>query len=222
MNRPVPEADPVAYAHDKYELENRGKRSLIGKAWGPFSSHPNTINAAKSGTPQMTSFHPTIPASVPASAANGDTGTGEVTAGGGSDVSVGVSTNSSTIDKSPDARMSQGGGNQAAPATPASPAGDAATGVAAPAKPGAAADAAATPLPKPDASLPQNHTGITKKLTPAEQLKQQRKMVEAQKKMAAASAKQRKKQEAELAKTNKKKDSGQPAAPAAPPPATQQ
>ena len=37
MKRPVPEADPVALSRMKYELENREKRSLISKAWGPFS-----------------------------------------------------------------------------------------------------------------------------------------------------------------------------------------
>src|SRR5262249_46675697 len=34
MNRPVPEADPVAYSRMKYEQENRVTRSLLGKAWG--------------------------------------------------------------------------------------------------------------------------------------------------------------------------------------------
>jgi outer membrane protein assembly factor BamD len=79
MNRPVPEADPAAYARMKYELENRGKRSFMSKAWGPFSGHPDMTAAAKSGTPQMTGFRPQIPASVPAAAA-GATGVTDVTA----------------------------------------------------------------------------------------------------------------------------------------------
>ena len=66
MKRPVPEADPVAYARMKYELENRTSRSLLGKVWGPFSGKPDTSVAAKSGSPQMTGFRPHIPVSVPA------------------------------------------------------------------------------------------------------------------------------------------------------------
>src|SRR5215469_10179117 len=56
MKRPVPEADTVAYARQKYELENRGKRGLLAKAWGPFSGRPDLTPAAKSGSPQMTGF----------------------------------------------------------------------------------------------------------------------------------------------------------------------
>ncbi len=80
MNRPVPEADPVAYARMKYELDNRSKRGLLAKAWEPFSSRADTLDAAKSGSPQMTGFRPTIPASVPETAAhpNGQTGVTDV------------------------------------------------------------------------------------------------------------------------------------------------
>jgi len=96
MKRPVPEADPVAYARMKYERENRQKRSLLGKAWGPFSGRPDMTTAAKSGAPQMTGFRPTIPASVPAIAA-GPQGT--------SDVSVAVANGSAeSLNNSPDAR----------------------------------------------------------------------------------------------------------------------
>ena len=51
MKRPVPEADPVAYARMKYELENRTGRSLLGKAWGPFSGKPDTSMARQVGQP---------------------------------------------------------------------------------------------------------------------------------------------------------------------------
>ena len=79
MNRPVPEADPVAYARQKYVIENRGSRSLMSKVWGPFSGHPDMTTAAKSGSPQMTGFRPQIPASVPATAAGaGQTGVTDV------------------------------------------------------------------------------------------------------------------------------------------------
>src|SRR5262249_31117706 len=65
MKRPIPEADPVAYARMKYEIENRTDRSFVGKVWGPFSGRPDMSQAAKSGSPQMTGFRPTIPLSVP-------------------------------------------------------------------------------------------------------------------------------------------------------------
>jgi len=94
MNRPVPEADPAALARMKYELENRGKESIPGRIFGPFSSKPDVRAAAKSGTPTMAGLRPTVPVSVPASAA----GTGVT------DVSAGVVSDSSALDKNPDAR----------------------------------------------------------------------------------------------------------------------
>jgi outer membrane protein assembly factor BamD len=113
MNRPIPDADAVAEARMKYELENRERRSLMGKMWGPFSGRPDTTPAAKSGSPQMTGFRPTIPVSVPASAG----GTLGVT-----DVGVAVSTDPNAIDKAPDARANPPKPEPtAAPATPAAP-----------------------------------------------------------------------------------------------------
>ena len=109
LNRPVPEADPVAYNRMKYELENRTGRSLMGKVWGPFSGRPDMTTAAKSGTPQMTGFRPTIPVSVPASAA-GTTGVNEV--------GVTVPTDN-VIDKNPDARTAPQAGGDGTAATPA-------------------------------------------------------------------------------------------------------
>ena len=141
MKRPVPEADPVAYARMKYELENRTSRSLLGKVWGPFSGKPDTSVAAKSGSPQMTGFRPQIPVSVPQSAA-GVTGV--------TDVGVSVPTDPSAIDKNPDARMN--------------PPGAAATGTAAgtnAAAPAASGTAAAAPANEPP---PQNHTMKPKKV----------------------------------------------------------
>ncbi len=141
MKRPVPEADPVAYARMKYELENRTSRSLLGKVWGPFSGKPDTSVAAKSGSPQMTGFRPQIPVSVPQAAA-GVTGV--------TDVGVSVPTDPSAIDKNPDARMN--------------PPGAAATGTAAgtnAAAPAASGTAAAAPANEPP---PQNHTMKPKKV----------------------------------------------------------
>lgn len=104
MNRPVPEADPVAYARMKYEIDNRSKRGLLGKAWEPFSGKADTLNAAKSGTPAMQGFRPTIPASVPAAAAN---------PGGVTDVGAQIASDTSALDKNPDARAAAAQGANA-------------------------------------------------------------------------------------------------------------
>jgi outer membrane protein assembly factor BamD len=99
MERPVPEADPVAYAHMKYELENRSRPGIVHRAIGPFVSHPETYLAAKSGTPAMQSMRPPVPVSVPATAAGGQNGISDVTAG--------VVGNTEAIDKQPEARLGQ-------------------------------------------------------------------------------------------------------------------
>jgi outer membrane protein assembly factor BamD len=104
MKRPVPEADPVAYNRMKYELDNRSKRSMLGKVWEPFSGKADTLNAAKSGTPAMAGFRPTIPASVPAAAAN---------PAGVTDVSAGIAADASALDKNPDARAAAAQGANA-------------------------------------------------------------------------------------------------------------
>lgn len=117
MNRPVPEADPVAYAREKYELENRGSRSLMGKIWGPFSGRPDLTAAAKSGSPQMTGFRPTIPATVPASAAGGESGV--------TDVNAAIAADPNAINTNPDARANPGaatGSTGVTATTPAAPA----------------------------------------------------------------------------------------------------
>ena len=104
MKRPVPETDPVALSRAKYEQENAEKRGMMSHVWGVFSTHPNASMAAKSGTPNMEGFHPSIPASVPASAAG--------TQGVSADVTAAVATDSSALDNNPDARANppaQGG-----------------------------------------------------------------------------------------------------------------
>jgi DNA uptake protein ComE-like DNA-binding protein len=113
MNRPVPEADPVAYARMKYELENHSKTSLMNHFFGAFRTSPNMNLAAKAGSPQMTGLRPTIPASVPPVAAG--------TQGVSSEVSVSTVADSSAIDRNPDAR--------ATPPASAGAAGDAAATV---------------------------------------------------------------------------------------------
>jgi outer membrane protein assembly factor BamD len=69
MKRTVPEADPVAMARMKYEMENHTKPGLVKNALSMFKSSPDMSQAAKSGEPKMEGYRPTIPASVPQQAA---------------------------------------------------------------------------------------------------------------------------------------------------------
>jgi outer membrane protein assembly factor BamD len=116
MERPVPEADPVAYAHMKYEMENRTRPGIVHRAMAPFIARPETYLAAKSGAPAMQSLRPPVPVSVPAAAAGGQNGISDVTAG--------VVGNTEAIDKQPEARL-----GQPAAETPAANAAAAASGV---------------------------------------------------------------------------------------------
>jgi outer membrane protein assembly factor BamD len=113
MEMAVPEADPVAYARMKYELENRTKAGMFSHMWGIFRKSPDTRAAAKSGQPAMTSLRPTIPASVPPPAAG--TGTGV-----SADVTVSTVTDSTALDTQPDARLNppKPEGEKAAEAAP--------------------------------------------------------------------------------------------------------
>ena len=108
MKRPVPEADPVAYSRMKYELENRQKAGIMSHFWGAFRKSPDTRMAAKSGSPSMETMRPTVPESVPKTAAGGGFG------------DVGVSTvpdSGAPLDKLPDARSTPPAAQQ--PGTPA-------------------------------------------------------------------------------------------------------
>jgi outer membrane protein assembly factor BamD len=112
MNRPVPDADPVALARMKYELENRGKVSIPGKVFGVFSAKPDVHAAAKSGSPTMAGLRPLTPVSVPGALAAGTTG---VTA----DVNAAVLSDTSALDNNPDARANPPGAAAATAATSA-------------------------------------------------------------------------------------------------------
>ena len=96
MGRSIPEPDPVAFSRMKYEQDNRTKRSLMGKLMGPLNSRPDTSMAAKSGTPQMENYHPTVPPDIPVTAA------GALTT---QEVGISVVGASDVIDKNPDARL---------------------------------------------------------------------------------------------------------------------
>jgi outer membrane protein assembly factor BamD len=143
MNRPVPQADPVAYARMKYELENRDKMGMLGHVMGMFKHNPDTRAAAKSGTPAMAANRPTIPLSVPSGAAS-------TTVGGSSDVSVQTVTDSTALDTKPDARQNP----------PAAGAAEASSGDGATAKPAGDKPAEASASAQP---LPFNHTPPGKK-----------------------------------------------------------
>jgi len=160
MNRPIPEKDAVAEARMKYELQNRTKRGLMGKIWGPFSSRPDLSTAAKSGTPQMEAFHPTIPPNVPPTAAGTQT-TNE----------IGITVpNRDIIDQAPEARANAAGGATGAAGAAggeAAGAAGAATGTASGATPatGAAANGAtnATVQTPADPTAPNPAAAPTKK-----------------------------------------------------------
>jgi len=106
MNRPIPEADPAAYARMKYELQARTRPSILSRTLGPFETRPDVHMAAKTGAPAMESIRPSVPVSVPAVAAGGQSGV--------SDVSAGVVGNTDSFDKQPDVRL--GAQNPEAPA----------------------------------------------------------------------------------------------------------
>src|ERR1035438_1982785 len=111
MKRSVPEADTVAMARMKFELENRVKPGRMTGFWDLFRSRPNMSQAAKSGTPPMEGYRPTIPASVPPAAANPG-------ALGSNEVSISNPAGDSEIDKGKEVRANPTG----APAEPATPA----------------------------------------------------------------------------------------------------
>jgi outer membrane protein assembly factor BamD len=102
LKRTVPDADPNAYARQKFELENRTRPSMLSKGLGLFEGKPDVHLAAKSGAPAMQSYRPPVPVSVPAAAAGVQSGI--------SDVVGNVVNDSSNLDKSPDARMSSQNG----------------------------------------------------------------------------------------------------------------
>ena len=99
MEMPVPEADPVAAARMKYEIENRTKPGIMNRTLGFMKSGPDLRTAAKSGSPSMTPMRPAIPVSVPVVAG--------AAVGGTTDVTVQQVGNTSALDTNPDARQIQ-------------------------------------------------------------------------------------------------------------------
>ncbi len=119
MKRPVPAADPVAYARMKYELENRNAPSRLAKTMDLFKRNPDTRMAAKGGSPVMTALRPGIPVSVPQGAGVAGATTPGAASIGVSDVSVGTVSDTKELDNRPDARQNPPAGTAAAPAAAA-------------------------------------------------------------------------------------------------------
>ncbi|HCC57066.1 MAG TPA: hypothetical protein DEQ47_07330 [Solibacterales bacterium] len=159
LKRPIPEADPAAYARMKYEQENRTSDSMLAKSLSMFKRGPSTAAAAKTGAPAMTVVRPPTPVSVPATAALGaGTGTGS---GGVTDVTAGTA-NPSELDSKPDARQALPDHAPAAGTTPGS----------------TAATPAAESQPTEDAATKQpyatNHPPVAKKQKKQKQPKQKK------------------------------------------------
>jgi len=116
MEKPIPQPDPVAYARQKYEIENRTKQGLISRSWGVFSHSPDVTMAAKSGTPSVDGLRPTTPATVPVIAPT-------PAAGATGDISIQTAGSSTALDNNPDARANPpAAAGTAAPAASATPA----------------------------------------------------------------------------------------------------
>jgi outer membrane protein assembly factor BamD len=114
LEMPIPEPDPKAIAHMRYEQENRTKLSLLARDSQFLKRGPDVSMAAKSGMPTMTNPKQSVPLSVPV-AATAAAPTTPVT--GVNDVTIApVGTGTSALDTKPDARTTL-----PANATPADP-----------------------------------------------------------------------------------------------------
>jgi outer membrane protein assembly factor BamD len=98
LKQPIPQPDAQALARMRYEEENRTKPGIMSRMMSPFSGRPDVSFAAKTGEPSMKALRPDVPVSVPQAAAGGQTGISDVTAG--------VSTDATALDKGQDARLS--------------------------------------------------------------------------------------------------------------------
>jgi len=173
LKQPVPQANADAYAHQKYEYENRTKPGMFARTMGIFEGKPDTHLAAKSGTPSMESVRPSVPVSVPAAAAGTQTGV--------SDVVGGVVADSTNLDKSPDARMASQNGAVVAEAVGT---GEQKASVGSNGQSTAATTASAAPT-TPAAPPPTNHPVTAKQMKDyqkAQQKAQQKAAREAKKK----------------------------------------
>lgn len=117
LEMPIPEADPRALAHMKYEMENRTKLSLYARDTEFLRRGPDVSQAAKSGMPTMTNPKQNVPLSVPIPASTAATNAAPTT--GVNDVTIApVANGASALDTKPDARTALKT-DPTAPATPA-------------------------------------------------------------------------------------------------------
>jgi outer membrane protein assembly factor BamD len=123
MEFPIPQADPVALNRMKWEQENRQRPGMLSRSTAFLRRGPDVSDAARSGAPAMTTLHPSIPPSIPQTAAAGSGGfTGDVTAT--------TLNGPSALDSKPDARANPpaAGADAAAPAAAVPAAGEAKAG----------------------------------------------------------------------------------------------
>ena len=206
LKQPVPQADRDAYMRMKYEMENRTHPSIIHRVIDPFESHPDVYSAAKTGAPAMQAMRPTVPVSVPAIAAGGQTGV--------SDVGISTVGNNDEIDRAKDVRLGQpAAADPTAPVAnrvaPAAGEGEQKAAAGEATKPADAAADPATPPAAAPASLPTNHPPTK------EQLKAYKKQVEKAQKAQKEAAKKGE-------KSTPPADAAAAAVPAATPAATPQ
>jgi outer membrane protein assembly factor BamD len=109
MEMTVPDADPAALARMRYEEENRTTPGMFHRATGFLRRAPETSSAAKSGAPQMSNAKPSIPAIVPIPGGAG---------GFQGDVTVAPVTDSTALDRNPDARTAPPSNPPEAPPKP--------------------------------------------------------------------------------------------------------
>jgi outer membrane protein assembly factor BamD len=180
MKRPVPVADPAAYARQKADFESRTRPGIIHRVLSPFESHPDTYMASTHGAPAMTSLRPATPVSIPALAAGGANGINDVTA---------AQENSDEIDRAPEARLGvvSTAGTDAPPPN-ANGQGEQKAALAASVKPTDPASAQLSPeaAAAANANLPTNHPATKEQIKLYN--KQVKKAQEIQKKAAAKAA----------------------------------
>jgi outer membrane protein assembly factor BamD len=102
LEMPIPEPDPKAIAHMRFERENRTKPGMISRDTQFLKRGPDVSMAAKSGMPTMTNPKQSVPLSVPVAAAS-LASPAPVT--GVNDVTIApVANGTSALDTKPDAR----------------------------------------------------------------------------------------------------------------------
>jgi outer membrane protein assembly factor BamD len=100
LEMPIPEADPRAVAHMKYEAENRTKLGFIDRNTQFLKRGPDVSQAAKRGMPTMTNPKQNVPLSVPVPASTAATNVST----GVNDVTIAPVSGASALDTKPDAR----------------------------------------------------------------------------------------------------------------------